>query len=191
MLAYPALPPARCPRGQVERSLREFTNAQQFDGQRVGGRFRKHGTLPGKIGGRARPGRRRTGFPEGPAGGTDPSLLMCPGGDAGAGNQRHDEARQHKNCQGYWYEHCIPGSVAVTEALWASIPRRIAGTRGATGAGCSQHTRCRRPHVRHSYWPCEGHIGSACINLHQRSAILAWVGFIDPHSLAQAGDPKF
>ena len=49
--------------------------------------------------------------------------------------------------------------------------------------GCSQHTRCLRPHVRHSYWPCEGHMGSVCINLHQKSAIRARVGFIDPHLL--------
>ena len=32
-------------------------------------------------------------------------------------------------------------------------------------------------------------MGAVCINLHQRSAIRAWVGFIDPLSLlAQTGD---
>jgi hypothetical protein len=88
----------------------------------------------------------------------------------------------------YWQEHWMLDSVVATEALRTSISRCDASTRGATNAGCSQHTRCRRPQVRHSYWPCEGHIGSLCIHLHQRFAILAWVGFIDPQSLAQVGD---
>ena len=37
----------------------------------------------------------------------------------------------------------------------------------------SHHTGYRRPHVRHWYHPCVGHIGSSCINLHQKSAIRA------------------
>jgi hypothetical protein len=63
--------------------------------------------------------------------------------------------------------------------------------RRISGAGRSQQTWCRRPHVRHSYCPCEGHIGFLCINLHQRSAIRVWVGFIDPPSLAVARLPPF
>jgi len=38
-------------------------------------------------------------------------------------------------------------------------------------AGEDSHTGYRRPHARHSYQPCEGHFGSSCMNLHQRSAI--------------------
>jgi len=49
-------------------------------------------------------------------GATDPSLLMVPGGDGGAGNHRKDEAQQHENGQGYWYEHCMLDSVADAEA---------------------------------------------------------------------------
>jgi len=78
--------------------------------------------------------RRRTGFRQGRANGTGPLqrregsgfsiaaistaiVLVWPSGGAGTGNQRQNEAQEHKNGQGYWYEHWIPGSVAVTEAL--------------------------------------------------------------------------
>ena len=64
-------------------------------------------------------------------------------------------------------------------------PALRAGDNTARAGDCaisSQHTRWRRPQVRHSYWPWAGHMGAVCINLHQRSAIVAWVGFIDLHS---------
>jgi hypothetical protein len=44
---------------------------------------------------------------------------------------------------------------------------------GVAGEGSSHRTGYRRLHVRHSYQPCVGHIGSSCMNLHQKSAIRA------------------
>jgi len=89
------------------------------------------------------------------------------------------KTQQYTNSQGCCYEYWILDSVDVTKALRARVSSGNTTTHGAAGDGSSQHTRCRRPQVRHSYWPCEGHIGSVCINLHQRFAIRAWVGFID------------
>jgi hypothetical protein len=45
----------------------------------------------------------------------------------------------------------------------------------STGPGerSSHHTLYRRPHVRHSYQPCAGHIASSCMSPHQRFAIRA------------------
>ena len=60
----------------------------------------------------------------------------------------------------------------------ATVEHASSSTRDV-GEGSCQQTGYRRPHVRHSYWPCDGHIGSACITLHQRSAIRAWAGFIE------------
>ena len=110
-------------------------------------------------------------------------LRACPFGDARTRNYRQNEAEQHKHRQGRCYEHWILDSVAVTKAVWAWRSRGITITRSAAGDGSSQHTRCQRPHFRHAYWPCEGHIASVCINLHQRSAIRAWASFIECHSI--------
>jgi hypothetical protein len=107
------------------------------------------------------------------------SLLARPGGDARAGNHRQNQVQQYENGQGYCDGHWILDSPADTRALSAPAWRRNATTRGESGEGSSQHTWRRRPHVRHSYWPCEGHIAPLCIHVHQRSAILAWACFID------------
>ena len=66
--------------------------------------------------------------------------------------------------------------------VFKSLGPTSAATGGMAARGCSQHTGRRLPHVRHSYWPCEGHIGAVCINLHHRSAICTRVGFIHPPS---------
>ncbi len=73
---------------------------------------------------------------------------------------------------------------AVTKTVCVRGLHGDASTPTASGEGSSQHTRCRRPHLRHSYWTCEGHISSVCINLHHRFAICAGVGFIDQYSLS-------
>ena len=120
-------------------------------------------------------------------GGAGPPL-MRPLGRTRAGNQRQNERQRYKNRQGRYDEHWILDSVAATKACWACISRGNTITWSLAGEGSSQHTRYRRPHVRHSYLPCEGHIGSVCINLHQRSASRVWGGFIGPQFSARAGD---
>ena len=81
------------------------------------------------------------------------------------------------------YERWIPGPVATTKDLGPCVSRESAGTPDVAAEGSCQQTGYRLPHLRHSYWPCDGHIGSACTNLHQRSAIRTWAGFIDLPSL--------
>lgn len=110
------------------------------------------------------------------------SLLTRPGGDARAGNHRQNEAEQYKSGQGYRYEHWILDSVVFTKTLWVCVSYGNTITGVVGGVGCSQHTRYRRPHVRHSYWPCEGHKISVCINRHHRSAIWAWGVLIDSYA---------
>ena len=132
------------------------------------------------------PRKRRKGR-GGRLGGAGPPL-MRPLGRTRAGNQRQNERQRYKNRQGRYDEHWILDSVAATKACWACISRGNTITWSLAGEGCSQHTRYRRPHVRHSYLPCEGHIGSVCINLHQRSASRVWGGFIGPQFSARAGD---
>ena len=117
-------------------------------------------------------------------------LLMCPGGDARAGNHRQNKGQQHKNGQGHRHEHWILDSVAVAKVFRARVWPGNTFTRGTAGEGSSQHTRYRRPQVRHSYWPCEGHFGSVCINLHHRSESRACVDIMDADSLPGPVIPK-
>jgi hypothetical protein len=79
-------------------------------------------------------------------------------------------------------KHRINHIVVIKSILRVRFEGHCHHARLAAGGRCSQHTRCRRPHVRHSYWRCEGHTSAVCINLHQRSAIRSWFGFVDPHS---------
>ena len=93
------------------------------------------------------------------------------------------KVQQYKNRQGRRREHWILDSVPGIKGRWICVSRGSTITRFTAGDGCSQHTGCHRPHFQHLYWPCEGHMASVCINLHQRSAIRAGSGLIDPYCL--------
>jgi len=112
-------PPAGCHRRQVERLLRESEQSIAIRRPTCQWQFEEAQHFPGEIGDRARSGRQRqTHFRDGrPEMARTTSLLRPLGGDAGAGNQRRNETQQAQEGQGYWYEHWMLDSVAVTEAL--------------------------------------------------------------------------